>query len=612
MLTEQAIRALTNPQSFARGAEYCDAGMVLQLIRRGPLLTASVSGSGPRPYQVAITFDGDRLLSATCDCPYDWGDHCKHVVAVLLAALRQPEQVEARPTIEDLLSGLDADALRKLLIDLVAQHPEITAALEVRVARLTSSPAEGRAAPRRGPRPAVDIQLIRRLIRSATNARYGDYGYGAASAVTDSLTNILDLAQTALKDDDSAGALLIVAEIADSVIPDIEEFYDDEGELGGLFESLGLTATEALLAADLSAAERASWEQRLAAWQQTLSNYGYDAGFGSAIAAARQGWDSPELKRKLAGTWTAPDEELDEALEDDEDDEDDGYKDEFWDRELTAARLNVLERQGRIEEFLNLALAEGEDIRYAIKLSELGRFDEALAHGERHFVLPEQALSLAQDLHQRGQTLLALRIGARGLELLARLPGDNYWARGRGGELGRWLREVAESAGDAALALAAARAAFEEDHRLADYQAVARLAGNDWPALRPHLLAHFQRRVTADDERIDIYLAEGMIDAAIRAVDDPSASFSRHLSKVAAAAMSTRPDWVIKRCRQRAEAIMDAAQSKYYPDALHWLEFVRGACLAAARPDEWRAYRAELLAKHHRKYKLVPGLQQLT
>jgi len=44
-----------------------------------------------KPYQVRITFDQKGIIDAECSCPYDWGGFCKHIVAVLLAAIRGAE-----------------------------------------------------------------------------------------------------------------------------------------------------------------------------------------------------------------------------------------------------------------------------------------------------------------------------------------------------------------------------------------------------------------------------------------------------------------------------------------------------------------------------------------
>jgi hypothetical protein len=67
---------------------------------------------------------------------------------------------------------------------------------------------------------------------------------------------------------------------------------------------------------------------------------------------------------------------LEQGWEDDEEqwrDEDEG---EWYDQEdLTQAKLNVLERQGRVDEYLKLCQQAGEYLQCALKLLELGRKD---------------------------------------------------------------------------------------------------------------------------------------------------------------------------------------------------------------------------------------------
>src|SRR3712207_8660321 len=54
----------------------------------------------------------------------------------------------------------------------------------------------------------------------------------------------------------------------------------------------------------------------------------------------------------------------------------DEFFEELFDDPLTIARLNVLERQGRHEEYLRLAEAADETVRHAVMLSRLGRAGE--------------------------------------------------------------------------------------------------------------------------------------------------------------------------------------------------------------------------------------------
>jgi uncharacterized Zn finger protein len=83
------------------------------------------------------------------------------------------------------------------------------------------------------------------------------------------------------------------------------------------------------------------------------------------------------------------------------------------------------------------------------------------------------------------------------------------------------------------------------------------------------------------------------------------------VERVAAAAVQRRPDWVIRTCRGQAERIMDEGKARHYHHAVRWLELVRAAYLAAGREAEWAAYRDGLIARHKRKYSLVPLLERL-
>lgn len=41
---------------------------------------------GSEPYEVEIQLaSGEEIAVHTCDCPYDWGEYCKHEIAVLMA-----------------------------------------------------------------------------------------------------------------------------------------------------------------------------------------------------------------------------------------------------------------------------------------------------------------------------------------------------------------------------------------------------------------------------------------------------------------------------------------------------------------------------------------------
>ena len=105
VISEDAILSKVNEKSFARGRSYYESEMVESVVRRGDKLFAEVLGSEEDLYQVCVTL-GEVDFSATCNCPYDWGGYCKHIVAVLLTWIHDGDAVEERTPIEDLLSQI--------------------------------------------------------------------------------------------------------------------------------------------------------------------------------------------------------------------------------------------------------------------------------------------------------------------------------------------------------------------------------------------------------------------------------------------------------------------------------------------------------------------------
>jgi len=120
LLTEPRIRALAPERIFLRADAYCRRGAVLRVALRGDDLHAEVAGSADEPYAVRITTRGDRIV-ARCDCPYaeEWGERCKHVVAVALAVARHRIEIESEPTVRELLAPLDRRSLARLVETLV-------------------------------------------------------------------------------------------------------------------------------------------------------------------------------------------------------------------------------------------------------------------------------------------------------------------------------------------------------------------------------------------------------------------------------------------------------------------------------------------------------------
>jgi uncharacterized Zn finger protein len=578
-LSEAFIQRSSSPESFRRGQEYYRRGAVASLILRGQELRAEVAGSQFAPYGVRVDFDDAGIIDATCSCPYDWGGLCKHIVAALLAYSHEPESVRELPELEEALSGLGREELKDLVLKLAERYPYLGETIEGEIALSSSSE------PRQ-----INVDAIRRSLRASIQAQgYPEpyYDYWHPSGDLDEARRILEGAWDLIRANDAPGALRVLEAITEEYLEapdalDWEMMGDYGGELLDFFEEVGSALTEALLSVELTPEEREDYAAKLDVWLGELGDYGVGDTFGAAYEAVEQGWSYPPLLRVLEGGVPG-----------------DEFFDELFDHPLTIARLGVLERLGRNEEYLRLSEAAGEDTRHATMLARLDRAEEAVEYASKRLRTPEEALAVAEVLRGQGDVEAALVVGERGLSL-----------EGRKSRLAGWVRDLAEGLGRRGLALEAAVAAFHADPSLAPYLRVRELAGETWPEHRDRMLDHLRHSTSySPTGQVDVFLHENLVGDAIAAVEgDP---FGDLVARVADAAIESHPDWVIETCRRQAEEIMNQGRSKYYDEAVDWLTKVQGAHLAAGREEEWLAYLEELIDHHQRKYKLRPMLEDL-
>jgi uncharacterized Zn finger protein len=593
-LTEAQIRQYAAHETFQRGREYYQQGAVLSLVRRGAILQAEVEGSLARPYQVRCTFTPPGQITATCNCPYEWGGWCKHIVAALLACLKAPETIEERPTLESTLEKLKREDLLAILLKLSSDH-ELAGRIERQATLLhttvSSTPSSGKpgASPRRTP---LDVKAIRRQVRSAIHSTDGmraSEAYWQVGGVVNEVRQILEKAWNFIKADDGNNALRLLEAITDEYQDAWETLDDSDGEVGDFYyNDLGPAWTEAILTANLDPEERGLWADKLEEWQRDASDYGIDDAFDDAISAAQEGWDSPLLQRILAGKPVELDDESDTLEEE-----------AYLTSEVTPARLRILERRGRYEAYLRLAKAAGETESYVTMLTRLGRAQQAIQHSRTHLQTTQEAFALAKALTEQGQLEDALQMAEHGLTL-----------EGPKAPLATWLRETAAALGQTSRALDAALVVAREEISLAAYLRVQDLAGERWADLRPKILEHI-RRVHSFYPRgqVEIFLHEGLLDDAIAALKESAPDTL--VAQVAEATIAARPEWVIQVCQKRAEAIMDAGKASHYDTAVEWLRKARAAYLASNRATAWKAYQEDLLDLHQKKYKLVPMIKAL-
>lgn len=566
--TESFIRSQTTPQSFQRGCDYYYDGAVSELERRGEEIQASVAGSGYAPYRVRVAMRRGEVESATCTCPYDWGGWCKHIVAVLLSILHEPDRVAERPALDALLDDLDRDQLQALVQHLAHRRPDLVADVE---SWLVLHPTgQGGAGPID---PAPFRQRVRDLLHSLDHMRPSE-AYWQVGTVIEEIRQVLADVESTIGKAEGEDALILLEAITDTFVQEWTHLDDSDGYVHDFFSDLGTAWTEALMAAGLTPEGRAHWAGELDRWQDELSAYGLDDVF-----------------------WTARC-----ALEDEDTWEEDGFIGE----ELAVARLHVLARQEKYDEYLAVAEASGQYLAYALMLVQVGRHKDAFDAGRRYLASVDGARALAQALYQAGAAQSALGIAEYGLTLQGEGGGRER------GELAVWLRDHAERMGRPDRALAAALVAAENLRTLNAYRKAEALAGEEWPTHKDNLLNALRQKpgYALAQEGLDIFLYEGSIDEAIAIVQEGYAGYDT-LRRVTDVAVRTHPEWVRDTARRQAEEIMDEGRSNAYKYAADWLRRVRDAYRVLGDEATWESYLDELKDKHRRKYALMPLLREL-
>jgi uncharacterized Zn finger protein len=594
-IKESDIQVLASAESFARGQRYFDEGAVLEVTRRGNLIAAEVAGSDYDPYRVQVTLADSGIGDTTCSCPYDWGGICKHIVATLLAAIHEPETITEKPPIATLLAGLTAEQLRQILLGVAEMGPEIADAVEREVAGLRDRPITPTAAAAATPLPAVDLGAVSREIRKdfrlagkGDNFKRGYYDEYAGMEVDpdEILGPHLEKMQELLDGGDVATAVSLISTIIDAYIDGLTELDEwvyeyNEDVLGEAALTLGAALAEALLSLELTPQDEAEWLEQIEAWAEGLGD------LEIAETAVQHGWTYPPLVAALQGHITNKGAWADEAPD--------------YFEELAQARLRILARQGRTQEYIYLAEAEGQTALAINMMAESGDVDKAITEAQAYLNDPTDVLALAHILAAKGEMDAALTIAEHGLGLER--------AQGKVA-LARWLREGATAVGNPPLALKAAQAAFSGSYELADYTAAQQLAGSAWQTIQPQLLQALAQSGPAT-RQVAIYLHEKMLVQAMGALDRGGFWLEDDLRRVIQATREKYPDWGIQKCQRKAEAIMDAGKAGAYETAVVWLRQAREIYQQHHRLAEWQGYLDAVLATHQRKYKLVPLLRAI-
>ncbi|MEZ5852044.1 MAG: SWIM zinc finger family protein [Hyphomicrobiaceae bacterium] len=612
VITAAAIRALSTPESFGRGQEYERMGAVSGIVSRGSEVSAQVEGSEIDPYRVKVRMSDGGVADATCNCPYEWGGYCKHIVAVLLHLAEHPKAVTERAPTADLLAKLDKARLLDLLQRRLDVDETLADWIDLELATEVAK-ADG-SKTRKGRRTPVDTSAFRQQVKSLIGGRYRRRRYWddwRATGNHEELERLVQKAVPFLENGDGRNALRVLEAITEELVDGwLDQTYLHDEDMYLLFDDIARMIAEAALMSDLEADARDALSVTVEDWHQRLSEYGIEDAFPVAIRALESGWDDPALEAVLSSkgrSWPPA-----------------GRSDAVESR-LTAVRLRVLEGANRSEEYLRLSKVAGAHTEHTGMLARLGRIADAKTYGKKRLKAPSEALALAKVLREAGEDDASLDIAEAGLDLNGVAPGTLQRDEAFGTStrphglslLAHWLRDYAGAFGRPRVALKAALVGFKETHSLEDFRAAetwakAKGSGSTWAKVRPTLLADLAAAPFAHDRTL-IYLEEGLIGEAVASAGEPSdyAADRTTLMRLAEAAAASHSDWVVRFAVGKAANIMDNNRASHYEEAAQWLQKAALAYEASGREDNWAYLIETLIDKHRRKYKLRPLLEAL-
>ncbi len=122
-LIENILKTVSD-EIYHRGFDYYKSNKIIYIEHNNNIVSAGVEGSNGEIYEVLVDFDKNgNVKFYDCDCPYDGGSICKHIVAVLLK-LSQNNVTYDLP-LEEILESLTKEKLIKIIAELANKDYKI-------------------------------------------------------------------------------------------------------------------------------------------------------------------------------------------------------------------------------------------------------------------------------------------------------------------------------------------------------------------------------------------------------------------------------------------------------------------------------------------------------
>jgi tetratricopeptide (TPR) repeat protein len=559
-LTESDIRQHADPQSFRRGTNYYHRGAILDPVRQGNELRAECRGTQYYPYRVTVTLSEHGIAHYHCSCPR--GGFCKHIVALLLTWVHEPDEFHVIAPLDELLAQRNREELIALIGEMIAREPNLARLLELPLGPTDTHP--------------FDLEPFRRQVQYALTRNDPEW-------VARELEQACKTADHYLAAGNPIAAGDLYALILDKTVTHMEGWWVEwvrEGDISIVLQTCAEGLDRCLETGAADEMARRPWLEAL------LEAELKDIHLGGVDLATPAG--DVVLERATDEQWAWIEARLQQELE---------RADEWTRSSLVRFMTRRREMTGRKEEADAFLMKYGTPQQRAFLLVRLGRVGEAIRIAEEHFTnLPGLVIQFADALVEarHGDAAVAYMRG--------QMSNDRHAWHYR-----PWLARHFQEHGNQQAALNLWQREFESRPSLQTYQTLRELATElgTWEKLRWDLLN------LLDPSRhaallVDIALEERDVDRALEIARQSGRSIDRmRWERLAQAAETDRPHDTLGIYRRLAEQAIAIRGRENYRVAAGYLRHVRDLCKKLDATAEWEAYLTRLRQEHRR----LPALQ---
>lgn len=554
-LTEEQIRKLADRSSFGRGIDYYESGNICNPVRQGKELRGECYGSRDQPYKIRVVLKKDGIEDASCSCPR--GGFCKHIVALLLQFVHEPDSFENIQSLNATLARLSKEELIALIADLVLRDPSLASVVVL-------------AAGSKG--DSLDVDALNREVQRALRRR------DPYDIETD-LRQILQTADRLAEKEDWRGAGMVYAAVLDGMVgsyPDELQEMDESGDIACIAQNCEDGLEECLESGTIDKKTRRGWlttllDAELADIEMGGIDFVTEAGDIVFEYADAQDWEllAASIRERIP-------------------------KSDRWQRECLVNLLVSWEKQqGRLEQARQLVQELGTLEQQIFLKVEEGKPEEAVTLAKQNLRdKPGDVKQLADALANAGAGDLAVSL----LTELAAEKGHSCYLE--------WL-VMHHQLEKPEVALAWQRQVFQQHPTLKSFQALRQLGEQlrVWPQVRTEALAMVAQK---KDEGllIKIALDEGDVVRALELLS-LGASGRSYRGEVAKAAELEYPREAIKLYQEMAVEAITFKQRKSYSYAASLLRHVGEIYVQLGDSTGWNKYYHAL----KNRYAHLPALQ---